>query len=94
MRDLAGGDQLGHRGHGLLHGDGGVGDVLVVAVDAVGPQTPEAGVAGLAHVGGVAAHPGGLAGRVVEGAAELRGQDHLVAAEADERVGDEAFVRA
>ncbi len=92
VADLARGDELRHRAHGLLDGGRGVHAVLVVEVDVVGPEALERGVAGRAHV--VRGAVDAALGRVVRVALdpELRGEEHLVAP-ALQGAADELLVR-
>jgi hypothetical protein len=92
VADLAGGDELGHRPHGLLDRDPRVDPVLVVEVDPLDAEPLERGVAGLANVLGIAAD----AERLPGGAADLAelGRDHDLGAATGDRPSDQPLVGA
>ena len=91
MAHLAGGDELGHRGHGLLDRGLEVDAVLVVEVDVVDAEALERRVARVPDVVAVAADAEPLA-LLAADVAELRRDDDLVAA-SDDRTADEPLVR-
>src|SRR5882757_10270380 len=90
--DLAGGDQLGHRPDGVFDGDIRIEPVAVVQVDDVGAQSAKARLARGGDVLGTPVQHDPVAG-IVDLHAELRCQDHLVAA-ALYRGTDQLFIVA
>ena len=76
---LAGANQFAHRPDGFLDGHLRVNPVLVIEINFIDAQPPQAGVAARADVFGPAVHAEKIAA-VVTHVAKFRGQDHLVAA--------------
>ena len=84
------GNQIGHGTDRILDRRGAVDAVLVIEIDVIDAETAERRLAGLAHVVGLAADA--EEGAVIAAhIAELRGQDHLIAAAAD-GASDQLFV--
>jgi hypothetical protein len=83
VEDLAGPDEVVESGHRLLDGRLPVGEVDLVEVDTVGAEPSEGGLDGLPDV--AAGSPGAAVGAevAVQVAAELGGDDGLVAAAAE-----------